>query len=157
VLIANLIEVLSYPLITVAMATGRIKGYEIVIGIIGLLNIIISYLLLKIGFGFYSVFVLNIIVEIVLLTARLLIIKQLVYYSSKYFIMEVLIPILITTLAASLFSFFLIKFIPDYPYQNVIYFLSVIFITLLSIAIFGLNKSDYNQIKKIFRSRNAKY
>lgn len=47
IILLNLSEVLSAPLITVMLATGKIKKYQIIVGGFQLLNLPLSYLLLK--------------------------------------------------------------------------------------------------------------
>ena len=49
VLVLSLAEIVSYTLITAQNATGKIRDYQIVVGGILLLNLPISYLLLRWG------------------------------------------------------------------------------------------------------------
>ena len=70
-LVLVLSDSLSNPLITAQLATGDIKRYQIVVGGILLLNIPVSYILLKVGLGVEWVVVVAIVLSQVSMFARL--------------------------------------------------------------------------------------
>lgn len=71
VLILSLCDVLSRTLITLQLATGNIRNYQLVVGGVQLLNFPISYLFLKIGFAPEVTFVIAIFISCICLILRL--------------------------------------------------------------------------------------
>ncbi|MDE7188780.1 MAG: lipopolysaccharide biosynthesis protein [Muribaculaceae bacterium] len=70
-LIGCLIETLSLTLITLQVATGRIRNYQIAVGGLLLLNFPISYFVLRYGALPWSVYVISLIIATLCLCARL--------------------------------------------------------------------------------------
>ncbi len=56
-------ESISQPLITAMLATGDIRNYQIVVGGLKLLNLPVSYLLLKMGYSPYVTVVVAIVIS----------------------------------------------------------------------------------------------
>lgn len=69
VLLYSLFDCYANPLITGVLAEGKIKGYEIVLTVIYLLNFVASYVFLRIGMQPEIVFVLNIVFKIFVVVA----------------------------------------------------------------------------------------
>lgn len=102
-----LLESISYPIMTAAQATGKIKLYQSVVGSILLLNAPITYVVLKLGATPYSVFVVSICITIFAFIVRLLILKLLIDFSFWKFIAKVLLPLVITTIISFILPFFI--------------------------------------------------
>ncbi len=64
VLVFAMCESISNPLITAMLATGNIKNYQIVVGGLQLMNLQLSYVLLKLGFPAYFVLVVAIFISL---------------------------------------------------------------------------------------------
>lgn len=157
-IITILIDVLSNPLITAAQATGNIKVYQITMSVILVLGIPISYCILL----FYKepeiVFYVSILISIILLTARLIILKSLVKLSIMKFFKDVIFRVLSSSLVSlililltfqyvkfddSTFAFFMIK--------SVLIFL-IVLIVIISLGLNKLERVSFMQyINKIFR------
>lgn len=97
ILLFALCEAISGPLITAMLATGDIKRYQIIIGGTNLLNLPISYILLKV-FGFADYPEITMIVAIVLsficLMQRLWIMKDMINLDSRGFFNKVILRVL---------------------------------------------------------------
>lgn len=90
VLIFQLIELLSRPLIDAKNATGNIRNYQIVVGGVLLLSLPISYVFLKFGAPVYAVYISNIAVAVVALFVRLYMLRgDLVNFSGRSFLLNV--------------------------------------------------------------------
>lgn len=70
-LIETLFDTISTPMAAVNQATGRIKLYQFLIGIIGILNLPLSYLALKLGMVPDIVFVIGIILQCFIVLVRI--------------------------------------------------------------------------------------
>lgn len=99
-LIFNMIEVISNPLGTVQMATGRIRTYQIIVGGLTLLNLPISYLFLRLGYAPSVVYVVAISLSICVLVARLLLLKNMISLDVIDFLKKVVLDIMIVTIVS---------------------------------------------------------
>ena len=130
-LLDALIDSISYPIMTLAQATGKIKLYQGVVGGVLLLNLPVSYCALKLGAPAYSVMIVAIILAFVAFFVRLFIVKCLVHYSIKSFFYRVVFP---ESIVASLASVLTVK-----VNQNLnTVFISLIFTTIVSCFSLGL-------------------
>ncbi|MGP9670036.1 hypothetical protein ACT3S9_01750 [Pseudoalteromonas sp. AOP31-A2-14] len=142
-----LIDAISAPLITSAQATGRIKLYQIVVGGILLLNVPLSYLLLKIGSEPYIVVLAGVCTSIFALLARLVILKKLIELSVvKFFTGVVIRSLLIISFTSALYYFILSFFSKSLGFWWGSIIISIC--VLVAIAIFGLEKQERNFLLK---------
>ena len=94
-LVFTLSESISYPLITVMLATGDIKKYQIVVGGLQILNLPLSYLLLKAGYPPESTVAVAIALSQICLFARLVMLKGMIGLSVKDFMIKVYFNLLL--------------------------------------------------------------
>lgn len=129
VLIFTLIESISNPLITAMLATGKIKNYQIVVGGIQMMNLPVSYLLLRFGAIPETVLIVAITLSICCLLARLYMLRSLIQLNAKVFLYEVVMNILIVAGMSSV-TLFIIKYfcLSEFSFIN--------FIALSIISIF---------------------
>ena len=131
VLIDILICSLSAPLQILVQATGKVRNYQIIISLILLLNLPISYILLKIGYSPQSTFIVSIIISSLSLFARLMVLKYLIKFPVNAFLNEVVLTVLLVTI----FIIPLPMYIQYFFNQNIIQFLCVCGSTLISLFI----------------------
>lgn len=92
VMVYLLIEGVSRPLITVKNATGQIRNYQLVVGVILLLTIPLSYVFLKIGLPIYFSYVAIVITSGVALIARIWMLRgDIRGWSSREYIFKTLL------------------------------------------------------------------
>ena len=141
-LIDVVIASVSYQIMTLAQATGKIRLYQSVVGGILLLNLPVSYIVLKLGAAAYSVMIVAIVISIVATIIRLLILRLLVSFSIKKFLRDCILPIFSVVLIASVIPCFLHYIMEENFFRVCIVFISAIFLTLLSIITFGLSHGE---------------
>lgn len=100
VLILSLGEIISNALITAQVATGNIKKYQIVVGGILLLNLPVSYLLLKLGMVPEVTVVVAIVISQICLVARLWFLRSMIHLPVKQFLKRVYFNVLRVTFIA---------------------------------------------------------
>lgn len=83
------IDSMASPLMTTAHATGKIKLYQSSVGTVIILNLPISYLLLKLGGSPMTVFYVSLCISVACLFLRLWIVRRLVNFPVKQYIIEV--------------------------------------------------------------------
>ena len=92
ILINALIDTVSGPLMTALQATGKIKVYQSVVGILLILILPISYLFFKLGYPPESTFIVSISIAIVAFIFRVLLTKrQIPEFLIRQFLQEILI------------------------------------------------------------------
>lgn len=99
-LIITTLGMLSNTLITSLHATGKIKRYMIIVGIIEFSNFPITYLVFKMGFGPLYAYYVYFVVYLFLAFLRLYLIKDLIKMKTIDFIHEVYFKIVIVSLVA---------------------------------------------------------
>lgn len=121
ILIFAMSESISNPLITAMLATGRIKTYQIVVGGLQMMNLPISYILLRLGYTPEAVILVAIIISQCCLASRLYLLKDLIGlsvsdYMRKVYLNVVLVagisiflPLLLSLNASETFSGFLLS------------------------------------------------
>ena len=98
VLVLSLAEIISYMLITAQTATGKIKVYQIVVGGILLLNLPVSYLLLRWGWFPEVTVIVAIIVSQLCLVARLWFLRRMIDFPVGKFVTKVYCNVVVVTL-----------------------------------------------------------
>ena len=106
-LLEVLIESICHPMATVNQATGKIALYQTIIGITILLNLPLSYLLLKINMPVSYVYIVSCIIMFFVGIIRLLFLKKIQYFSLVAFIKQVFIPLLFITSLLFLINYFM--------------------------------------------------
>ena len=101
-LIFALSESLSNPMITVMLATGNIRNYQLVVGGLQLLNVPVSYVFLKMGAAPEVTVVVAIVLSQVCLFARMTMLGKATGFSAREYMKEVYVPVVFKVVACSL-------------------------------------------------------
>ena len=101
-LIFTLSESISQPLITAMFATGNIRNYQLVVGGLQLLNLPVSYILLKMGAMPEVTVMVAIAFSQFSLVARLMMLKKMIGLSIRNFMVRVYLNVVAVTMVALL-------------------------------------------------------
>jgi O-antigen/teichoic acid export membrane protein len=146
-LISSIINALSIPLITAQNATGNVRNYQLVVGSINLLNLPLSYVVLKCGYSPASVVIVSIGIEIIALFVRLYMIPLTIKdFKPKVFFNEVIIRCLVVSIVPIFVALIVHTILPlDYftCLENI--FVCII-MSFLSIFYFGCSKEEQAMI-----------
>ena len=162
VLIFQLIELLSRPLIDAKNATGNIRNYQIVVGGIILLALPISYVSLKIGAPVYAVYISNIVIAIVALFARLYMLRgDLVNFSSRSFLLNVVGRVFAMSIVAAIPSLLIIPLVGEGLVRVIVTSTIAVISSIVAFLYVGCTKEErevfLSYIKRIFsKFHNAK-
>lgn len=113
VLIFALSESLANPLVTAMLATGRIRNYQLVVGGIQLLNLPVSYALLRIGGAPEMVFVVAVALSVCCEMARLYMLRGMIGLSVREFLGKVYFNVLLVTIAAAFIPLWITRMLPE--------------------------------------------
>lgn len=91
-LIEGLIDSISSPMASANQATGKIKTYQSIIGIIGLLNVPLAYYVLYIGYNPDIVFVVGIILQVFIILTRVIFLNRIWENVIRDCIIQVILP-----------------------------------------------------------------
>lgn len=98
VLAFSMCEAISNPLVTVMLATGKIRNYQIIVGGLQMMNFPLSYLFLKIGFLPEVVVMIAITLSIICLGARLIMLRGMIQLPVARFLHNVCGRIFLVTI-----------------------------------------------------------
>lgn len=138
-LLESCISVMANPLSISVLATGRIKKYETMIGIILLTILPISYIALKFGGNPTSVYIVSLILNILALAARLIIVSPLIQLKKWEYMKDVIIRVIIVSTVSSIIPLILKQ---HYIANKIITFFIIVVISVLCVTVcsyfFGL-------------------
>lgn len=156
-IIESLILSISLPITTAARAPGKMKTYELTLGIIQLSIFFVSWGVLKMGYPAYSVFVVAIGANIVMFFVRLFIVSNLIDLSKKNFILKVLLPVMGVILLSTIASYLLQKLLPEGVIYSVIVLLFSVIINIIAMYYVGLDKNWKRKIRNYISMKTYKY
>lgn len=147
VLIDILICSLSGPLQILAQATGRVRNYQLVVSIILLLNLPVSYLLLKMGYSPPSTFVVSIVLSTVALFARLMVLRALTKFPVRIFLHKVVLTVILVTIVIIPLPLYIQKTVNHNFMQFLLVGISTVISLIFIVWLIGLSDSERLIIK----------
>jgi O-antigen/teichoic acid export membrane protein len=95
IVVISIVDALAYPIMTAAHATGKIKLYQFVVGMITIMNIPVSYCVLKyVRTDPVVVYAVSLALAVIAFVVRLWIVKRLVNFSIRLYFRTVVLRIL---------------------------------------------------------------
>lgn len=148
-----LFDAISGPLWVSVQATGKIKNYQLLMSFLILLNLPVSYLLLKYGCSPIYVFVGRVVINIVTLFARIVYLRPLIQLPARKFVIQVLFPILIVTAISAPLPIWL-NGVWDISWHSVI-IISLVAVLLSSVVIYivGLTAGERIIVNKLVKNK----
>ena len=158
-LVLVLIESFSILIVSAIQATGNIKGTQIIVGTLLLLNIPISYLLFMLGFSPKFILIVPICIAFIAFFVRILFLIKLTNYRFKMYVLKVFMPIL-TLQVFILLGILIYNYIFGTPQElsEFIYFLISFGLYSLFLSYFiGLNEVEKQKIRSIVFKKDGKF
>lgn len=152
ILISYLFNAVGTPFVTSLFATGAIKFYQISLGVTFLMGLIIVFLALYLGAEPYSVSVVAIFIQFILLLFRLYFTHKHVEFSYKQFGTDVLIPIIVVTIL-SILPAYLLKEWSTNIWQIILSMTIEISFTGLLILLIGMSRGERDYIIKSIKQK----
>ena len=142
ILILTLLYPFSNPLIIANQATGKVKKYEMVSGLILLSLLPLSYIFLKAGTPAYFVYLINILLEFITFVFRLILIRKDINLSISYFVTSAILPAVMTTIVSCIPPLLVFYYVNNnlerFVFVNCVSVLSV----LISVYFLGITKEE---------------
>lgn len=148
-------ESISNPLVTAMLATGRIRNYQLVVGGLQMMNLPISYVLLRMDVFPEVIIVVAIGISQCCLVARLLMLRGMIGLSVKKYLKKVYINILTVTIAAAIIPFLLTCKLEESFQTFILSSLVAVICTGIAIYYIGCNKSERQFVlNKLYAIKN---
>ena len=151
VLFAYLADSLASPLGVSVYANGRIRGLQISISIVFVVQLIVSYLFLRSGWPPYIVSINIFISHAIQYILYLYYCKKICCLDLKQYLINVVVPIAPITLLSPIIPFFIQKYANNIWESLGIMAIDVIWIVVL-VLIIGLNRKEREYIKRVIYS-----
>lgn len=149
VFIDSLIELMTRTFYVVISATGKIKRYQITIGIFKLFNLPICLILLKYyKFPPESIYYVSILFTLIIVFLKIILLKQFIDYSVASYFKNVISKCILVGLIAILSPFYFFKIINiNETWELIVFLFSSFIYGLFTIYLFGLNHNEKLFIK----------
>ena len=156
VIINSMIDSLSGPLITSALATGQIKKYQIIVGGTMLLNLPVSYVFLRSGFPPQITMYVAIVIALINLFLRLTMLKKMIGLPTKTYLHKVIVSVVFTTFVSYLIPLGLLFKLEDgFVRFIIVSFLGVI-TSFATIYLIGLTRSEKHFVHEMIQDKILK-
>lgn len=142
VLIFAMSESISNPLITAMLATGNIRNYQIVVGGLQMMNLPISYILLRNGCIPEAVLIVAICISQCCLAARLYMLRGMIGLSVREYIGKVYVNVLVVTILSAIIPFVLSFYLKETFVNFFIICVIAILCTFTVMYFVGCNKKE---------------
>ncbi len=156
-LVFIMLESLSYTLITAQLATGNIRNYQLIVGGLQIMNIPVSYVILKFGGIPETILFVAIFFSVLCLIARLIMLKRIIPFEPVIFAKRVVCNVLMVTFSSAIIPIVIYNNMPV-GLLNFILVSSLCFIcTSASVLYVGSNERErmflYNKIRFFLTNR----
>ena len=146
VLIDALIDSISYPLMTLAQATGKIRLYQAVVGGILLLNLPVSYVALRFGAPAYSVMLVAIVLSVTAFIVRFFIVSVLGGMSKRQFVIKTIFPCVAVSVGSAILPLLFVLNVNESFFRMFTTVLISGGCSVLSILFLGMTKNERNAV-----------
>lgn len=113
VLIFAMSESISNPLITAMLATGNIRNYQIVVGGLQMMNLPISYVLLRLGCIPETVLIVAICISQCCLAARLYMLRSIIGLSVSQYLSKVYLNVLLVAVLSAIIPYIIFYYLNE--------------------------------------------
>jgi len=154
IIINSLFESFSYCMSTAIQASGKIKTYQLVVGLTTLLNLPIAWILLIAGRVPYTVFFASIVISMITLVERLWIMRgTLEQFSIRQFFIKVFFPgsVVGCVIASIYFGLQQITDVASFGFFGVI--ATSMAVTAIVVFMLGFSKSERGSLIRMFKNR----
>ena len=142
VLVYTMVEAISYPMVTLMLATGNIKRYQIIVGGCQMLNLPLAYMALKLGASAESVFEVSIAIATCCMFLRLHMLKKMLNFPTLAFLKHVYLNVLLVAIVSIPLPLFTKYNLEESLFRAIVVSSVSLICTFLSIAFIGCTKDE---------------
>lgn len=141
VLVFTMSESISHPLITAQLATGRIRDYQLVVGGLNMLNLPVSYVLLRMGCIPETVMVVAIVISQICFLARIYMLRGMIHLRAGEYLRRVWLNVVVVSLLSLLVPLLVVRLLPGESFVRFL-LVSVVCVACTSLVIYFVGCSD---------------
>lgn len=141
-LINVIIDSMNGPAIASALATANIKKFEIITGTLMILNLPVSYIVLRLGAIPEMTIVVSIIISLITIVVRAFILKELIHLSVMEYIQKTFLPLIFVSILSGIFSYFISTLFGDNLYDIIVTSVISVCLILILFYLVCLSKSE---------------
>lgn len=145
-LIYSLIESLSKTIMAGVHASGKIRTYQIVIGLFQVVILPIAYVLLRLGYSPVAVMIAMVVIDIIAVFARMLMAKHIFELSIRTYLWEVIVKTMLVTMVALIVPVLLRVLLDETLARFLIVVVVSVLSTALSVLYVGCTQTERNSI-----------
>lgn len=142
VLVFVLVENISNTMITLMLATGNIRKYQIIVGGVQLLNFPLSYIILKLGCEPYYTMVVAILLSAFCFCLRLKLLREMVDFPVTIYLKEVVFVISLVSISSSIIPVAIHLLLPPSYFRFAVCVLSCFLCVVISVYFLGLTTGE---------------
>lgn len=152
-LVLTTMGMLSNTLITALHATGKIKKYMIVVGLVEMSNFPFTYLMFKIGFNPLAAYYVYFSIYLILMFLRLFLIKNLIRMKAKTYIQEVYLKVLIVTVVSLVAPSLICLLQQDSPFRFIEVGIVSSLSTVVTVYYLGLTSNERKKVTYLVKNK----
>lgn len=143
----SLIESLSAPIFFSVQATGKIKYYQIIISVILLLNLPLTYLLLKLGYTPIECLASRVALQAVIHVWRVFYLNIIMTFEIRRYLFDVLARLFVVTASALPFTYYLLSFVEKKSISFMVYTILFELFIILMVYLVGIKAEERQYVK----------
>lgn len=155
-LLASLISVLTTGLFTVSMATGNIKIYQTVIGFLALSIFILTYFSFKFGLPVESTYVILVIMEVVIMFARIIIVNKQIKFGVLRYLKDVVLNVFLFSAFASIIPIVAHVYLDYSLFSSIIVIFTSLVMCCIAIFTIGMHNDERIWISQFIKNKLSK-
>ena len=152
IIVNSMLESFTYVMGTSILATGHIRGYQVLVGCTILLNLPVAYLLLRLGAPPASVLWVSVTISCITLLQRLYFMHQHLSISARQFTREVFLPSGIVSIFSFSAAYFISACRHDGTFGLFISLITIGITTSIFIFVTGMTHTEREYILRIIRN-----
>ncbi len=153
ILVFLAIESITTPLWMSVQATGKIKIYQVLMALCIVLNLPIAYIVLKLGFPVYYVWIIRILVNLLTMAVRCFYMKRNLGFPLAEYAKKVLLPIIAVTVIAIPVPVLLSTYVQGIWETLIIVGGISLTVTMIDVYFIGINKDERLLLTKMVKNK----
>ena len=155
-LINAVIDSMNGPAIASALATANIKKFELITGSLMILNLPVSYIVLKMGAIPEMTIIVSIVISLVTIIVRAFILKELIHLSVIEYIQKTFLPLMFVGIISGILSYGISIFFKDGLFRIMVTSIISVCIIVIFFYIICLSKSEKIAISNFIKNKIKK-
>ena len=152
-LLCSMCVIIGNTLITSIFATGKIKNYELVMGLMALSNFPIVWIAFQLGASPVAAYVIYLCIYFVMIFVRLFMVKNMIYMSAWTYFKEVFLRVLVVGISSFVLPFIISRLQESSIFRLVEVLIVSVACSVLSIFVFGMKKDEKEMVFRYLRSK----